>query len=278
MNYYELHFTLIDAEDYQQDLVINELAEIGFDSFQQAEFGFNAYVSDKDFNKQLIDERLAPFRPQFKFSYVINLIPQQNWNEVWESNFEPIQIGDKVWVRATFHQPKPEFPYEIVIDPKMAFGTGHHETTSMMLEMMLETGFAEKTVLDMGCGTGILAILAEKLGATDIAAVDNDLICYDSTVENAQLNCCRNIKVYCGSKEAIPYQQFDIVLANINRNVLIDQLDRYAWVLKPGGELYLSGFYENPDLEIIKQEAANYSLKYVNHKKTKDWVAAKLVK
>ncbi|HVV55598.1 MAG TPA: 50S ribosomal protein L11 methyltransferase [Mucilaginibacter sp.] len=278
MNYYELHFTLIDAEDYQQDLVINELAEIGFDSFQQAEFGFNAYVSDKDFNKQLIDERLAPFRSQFTFSYVINLIPQQNWNEVWESNFEPIQIGDKVWVRATFHQPKPEFPYEIVIDPKMAFGTGHHETTSMMMEMMLETGFDGKTVLDMGCGTGILAILAEKLGATDIAAVDNDLICYDSTIENAQLNGCRNIKVYCGSKEAIPYQQFDIVLANINRNVLIDQLDRYAWVLKPGGELYLSGFYETPDLEIIKQEAANYSLKYVNHKKTKDWVAAKFVK
>jgi ribosomal protein L11 methyltransferase len=278
MNYYELIFTLIDTEDYQQDLLINDLADIGFDTFQHDDFGFRAYISEAEFNKQLLDERLADYYPQFNFSYEINLLPQQNWNEVWESNFEPIQIRDKVWVRATFHQSRPEFPFEIVIDPKMAFGTGHHETTAMMMNMMLDTDFAGKRVLDMGCGTGILAILAEKLGADYLAAVDIDLACYDSTIENAELNNCKNIKVFCGSKEAIPITQFDIVLANINRNILLDQVDRYAWMLKPGGELYLSGFYETPDLAIIKDEALKYGLKYTGHKKMKDWVAARFIK
>jgi ribosomal protein L11 methyltransferase len=278
MNYYELLFTLIEAENYQQDMLINELADIGFDTFEEAEFGFKAYISEKDFNKQLMDERIAAYRKQFIFSYELNLIPQKNWNEVWESNFEPIQIRDRVWVRATFHSPKPEFSYEIVIDPKMAFGTGHHETTSMMMDMMLDVDFKGKKVLDMGCGTGILAILAEKLGANDLAAVDNDLACYDSAIENAALNKCMYIKVFCGSKEAIPLDQFDVVLANINRNILIDQVDRYAWVLKPGGEMFLSGFYEEPDLQIIKAEGMKYGMKYVDHQKMKDWVAARFIK
>ncbi len=278
MNYLELHFTLVEAADYQQDLLINELADIGFDTFEEAEFGFKAFIAESVFDKQLLDDKLAPFRSDFNFSYEFNLIPQQNWNEVWESNFEPINIRNKVWVRATFHQPKPEFPFEIVIDPKMAFGTGHHETTSMMMELMLDTEFEGKKVLDMGCGTGILAILAEKLGAKDIVAVDNDLACYDSTLENARLNNCDHFRVFCGSKEAIPIEQYDIVLANINRNILLDQIDRYAWVLKSGGELYLSGFYELPDLEIIKIEAAHYNLVYFAHQKSKDWVAAKFVK
>jgi ribosomal protein L11 methyltransferase len=277
MNYYELLFTTIITEDYQQDLLINALGGIGFDTFEEVDFGFKAYIPTADFDQEKLDEQLALYRDMFSFSYEIALIPQKNWNEVWESNFEPIVIGDNIFVRATFHQPRPEFPYEIVIDPKMAFGTGHHQTTSMMLEWALETDFAGKKVLDMGCGTGILAIMAAKLGAAEITAIDYDPVCYDSTIENAKFNGAQNILAFCGSKEIIPDEQFDIILANINRNILLDQVGRYAEVLQPGGEIYFSGFYETPDLDIIKAEAGKYGLKYINHKTNKDWVAAKFV-
>ncbi len=277
MNYYELLFTTVTTEDYQQDLLINALAEFGFDTFEEIDLGFKAYIPTDNFKRVDLDEALKSYHEMFTFSYDITLIPQKNWNEVWESNFEPIQIGDQINVRATFHPAKPEFAYEIVIDPKMAFGTGHHETTSMMMAHMLEADFKGKKVLDMGCGTGILAILASKMGASELVAIDYDEVCYDSTIENAALNTVNNIKAICGSKEAIPDEQYDIILANINRNILIDQMGHYSQVLKSAGEIYFSGFYESPDLEIIIHEAGKHGLKYIAHKKTKDWVAAKFV-
>ncbi|MCC8423402.1 50S ribosomal protein L11 methyltransferase [Mucilaginibacter sp. UR6-11] len=278
MNYYELLFTTITTEDYQQDLLINALGEIGFDTFEELDLGFKAYIPSDDFDEELLQAALLPYRDMFTFSYEVTLIPQKNWNEIWESNFEPIAIGDKVFVRATFHEPRPEFEYEIVIDPKMAFGTGHHQTTAMMLQLMLENDFSGKKVLDMGCGTGILAIMAAKLGAADITAIDYDPVCYESTIENSQLNNITNITALCGSKEAIPDEQYDIILANINRNILIDQMDRYAGALKADGEIYFSGFYETHDLDIITDEARKYGLKYIIHKKDKEWVAAKFIK
>jgi ribosomal protein L11 methyltransferase len=278
MNYYELLFTTIPTEDYQQDLLINALGEIGFDTFEELDFGFKAYIPVADFDREKLDEELSLYQDMFPICYDITLIPEKNWNEVWESNFEPISIGDKIFVRATFHQPKPGFPFEIVIDPKMAFGTGHHQTTSMMLELMLENDFADKKVLDMGCGTGILAIMASKLGASAITAIDYDPVCYASAIENAQLNNIDNITALCGSKETIPKEHYDIILANINRNILLDQVERYNEALKPGGQIYFSGFYETPDLDIITVEAGKYGLKYISHKKNKDWVAAKFVK
>jgi len=278
MNYYELLFTTITTEDYQQDLLINTLGEIGFDTFEELEFGFKAYIPVDDFDRAVLDEALEAYRDMFTFSYEITLIPQKNWNEVWESNFEPITIKDKIFVRATFHEPRPEFEFEIVIDPKMAFGTGHHQTTSMMLELMLENDMAGKKVLDMGCGTGILAIMASKLGADGITAIDYDPVCYDSTIENAALNGIQNITALCGAKEVTPDEQFDVILANINRNILLDQKKRYGEVLKPDGELYLSGFYETPDLDIIMDEARKYGIKYIIHKQNNNWVAAKFIK
>jgi ribosomal protein L11 methyltransferase len=278
MNYYELLFTTIITEDYQQDLLINALGDIGFDTFEEVEFGFKAYIPSDDFNEALLQEVLLPYQDMFTFSYEIALIPQKNWNEVWESNFEPITIGADVFVRATFHAPRPEYKYEIVIDPKMAFGTGHHQTTAMMLQLMLENDFADKKILDMGCGTGILAIMAAKLGAVDITAIDYDPVCYESTIENALLNTIDSIIAICGSKEVIPDEQYDAILANINRNILIDQMASYEKALKPEGEIYFSGFYETPDLDIIIDEARKYGLKYIIHKKDKDWVAAKFVK
>jgi ribosomal protein L11 methyltransferase len=273
MNYYELLFTTMPTEDYQQDLLIDALGGIGFDTFEELDFGFKAYVPAAEFDQEKLDEALALYLEMFSFSYEITLIPQKNWNEVWESNFEPLEIGGKIYVRATFHQPKPEFPFEIVIDPKMAFGTGHHQTTAMMLELMLENDFEGKKVLDMGCGTGILAIMASKLGAQTITAIDYDPVCYESTIENAKLNGIENITALCGSKEVIPVEKFDTILANINRNILTDQMGRYSEVLKPGGELYLSGFYKTPDLEIIIAEADKNGLKYARYKEEKNWVA-----
>jgi len=278
MNYYELLFTTLPTEDYQQDLLINALGEIGFDTFEELDFGFKAYIPSADFDREGLDAQLSLYKEMFSFSYEINLIPQKNWNEVWESNFEPIVIAVKIFVRATFHPARPEFEYEIVIDPKMAFGTGHHQTTSMMLGFLLETGVAGKKLLDMGCGTGILSIMAANLGAASVTAIDYDPVCYESTIENAQLNNIGNITARCGSMEAIPDEQFDFILANINRNILLDQMPRYAAVLKPGGEIFLSGFYEAPDLDIIIGETRKYGLTYISHKKDADWVAAKFGK
>ncbi|ADY51920.1 (LSU ribosomal protein L11P)-lysine N-methyltransferase [Pseudopedobacter saltans DSM 12145] len=277
MNYYELKFELKDAEEFHQDLLIGELAEIGFDTFEESEKGFNAFVAETAYNAKLIADTLATYKDMFTFSYESVFIPQKNWNEVWESNFEPLEIKDQVYVRATFHEPKQAFPYEIVIDPKMAFGTGHHQTTTLMMEWLLETEVEGKNVLDMGCGTAILGILASKQGAKAVDAIDYDDVCYLSAKENAELNDINNVSVFCGSKEAIPNTAYDIILANINRNILLDQIERYAEVLKSDGLLFLSGFYES-DIEILVDEAKKYKLQYVSHKKLNDWVAVKLRK
>jgi|SRR5215217_2685830 len=278
MNYYQLSFIVEDEEGYRRDLLINALGELDFDTFEETENGFNAYITVDAFNEEQLNALLNPFYEEFPLSYKVETIEQQNWNEVWESNFEPITIGDQIYVRATFHQPRPEFKYEIVIDPKMAFGTGHHQTTAMVLQFILENDFAGKNVLDMGCGTGILAIMTAKLNAAQITAIDYDPVCYESTIENAALNNIDIITALCGSKEVIPDEQYDTILANINRNILLDQMQRYAEVLKPEGEIYFSGFYETPDLEIITNAASEYGLTYVSHKKDKDWVAAKFIK
>ncbi|TZF84973.1 50S ribosomal protein L11 methyltransferase [Pedobacter sp. BS3] len=279
MNYLELVFTIRAAESFYQDLIIDALAGIGFDTFQETDTGFSAYIPQPDFNPEKLAEVLAGFPSAITISYQVNQIAQQNWNEVWESNFEPIIIGNICYVRATFHTPHPEYPYEIVIDPKMAFGTGHHQTTTLMMRYMLKTDFKDKTVLDMGCGTGILAILAEKLGARQITAIDYDPVCYESTLENSTLNSCANISALCGSKEAIPLQtSFDIILANINRNILLDQIEQYARVSKPGTLLFLSGFYEKPDLEIIKDHSERYGYILSDFQQLNNWVAAKFTK
>ncbi len=278
MIYKELIFRIKSSEDYHKDLLINSLSEIGFDTFEEIVQGFKAYIPSDDFDQTLLDETIKLFEGSFVFSYEINTIPATNWNEVWESNFRPLIIKDQCHVRATFHDSRPEFPYEIIIDPKMAFGTGHHQTTAMMMEYMLEIDFSGTTVLDMGCGTGILGILASKLGANEVFCIDYDAICFDSSIENALLNHSENIKSLCGSKEVIPDLSFEIILANINRNILLDQIARYAEVLTPGGKLFLSGFYKDPDLTMLIDVAKANRLNFKGHKIQESWVAAYFVK
>lgn len=274
MNYKEFIFSGFAEGDYHRDLIINSLGEIGFDTFEETESGFKAYIIADQFDQKQFDEVLHLYANEIGFTWEANLIAQKNWNQVWESNFEPLEIGS-CYVRATFHSPRPDFLYEIVIDPKMAFGTGHHETTSMMMELMQQEDFRGKRVLDMGCGTGILAILASLLGAEHITAIDFDPLCYESTLENAQLNNVNNIGAICGSKEVIPAGDYDIILANINRNILLDQLPEYQAHLKEDGTLFMSGFYDVQDMEIIASSAASLGLSFVTKQKKKEWVAAK---
>ncbi|MEJ7780216.1 MAG: 50S ribosomal protein L11 methyltransferase [Daejeonella sp.] len=275
MVYKEFVFTISTEEDFHKDLLINAMSEIGFDTFEELESGFKAYIPFDKFDQKELDALLKDFQETFQFSYTSNDIPHQNWNEVWESNFEPLLINERCYVRATFHEPHPEYEFEIVVDPKMAFGTGHHQTTALMMELMMDENFIGKKVLDMGCGTGILAILASQLGADSVVAIDYDQICFESTVENSQLNSVRNIRALLGSKKVIPDEQYDIILANINRNVLLDQIERYSQVLSPGGVVLFSGFYENTDLEIVGQKSEIEGLSYITHKSQNNWVAAK---
>lgn len=274
MNYIQLTIQFSSIEEYQQDLLINDLAEIGFNTFENIDKGFHAYIDSDSYESDQLIAILNELDQDNLPVYAIQEIEGKNWNEEWEKNFEPLVIGQACYVRATFHKPRPEFQYEIVIDPKMAFGTGHHQTTTMMMEYILEADVTDKAILDMGCGTGILAILASMRGAETLCAIDNDPVCYESTLENSALNNITNLNAICGGKEVIPGQKFDIILANINRNILLDQIPVYAEVLAINGSIFFSGFYQSPDLELITEACRLLNISYVDHKTNGEWVAA----
>lgn len=278
MEYKKVTFTFKSIQDYQQDILIAELADIGFDTFEDTPLGFDAFVIANNFNETDLISVLMNFGDDLQYTYTVHDIAPENWNEEWEKNFSPLIINEDCYVRATFHEHKPQYKYEIVIDPKMAFGTGHHQTTTMMMLYILETDVKDKVVLDMGAGTGILGILAAKRGAKRIVAIDNDEVCYRSAIENAALNEIDNLTSLCGSKDVIPQQEFDVILANINRNILLDQIESYAAVLKSNGDIFFSGFYETPDLAMIIEHGSKFNLNYITHKKIGDWVSAKFLK
>ena len=277
MQYIQVTFTFDKIEEYQQDLLVNDLAEIGYNTFEDTEKGFAAFIDFQEYSQANLTGLLQQYQ-DIVYTYTVTEIAGENWNEEWEKNFEPLIISDQCYVRATFHPAQPQYPFEIVIDPKMAFGTGHHQTTTMMMQYILSFDVKDKVVLDMGCGTGILAILAAKRGAKELIAIDNDEVCYQSTLENAALNHISNIKALCGGKEVIPSTTFDVILANINRNILLDQIAAYAAVLRQNGSIFFSGFYESPDLEMIKAECEKFNIIYKDHQKIGDWVAAHFTK
>lgn len=273
--YIEYNFKVTPLQP-ASEILIAELGYAGFESFVEHEEGVLAYIQKSAWSESILEGIQILESDEFSISFQKKEIEQVNWNEEWEKNFQPIVIDDVCAVRAPFHEAF-NVNYEIVIEPKMSFGTGHHETTFMMLQHILENNFTGKKVLDMGCGTAVLAILAEMKGAVRLDAVDIDEWCVENSEENINRNNCSKIKVLLGDASVIPQsEKYDTIIANINRNILIDDMEHYAAVLKDDGELYLSGFYSE-DLELITSTCNNLGLTFVEKKERNNWIAAKFV-
>lgn len=279
MNYIEAVFVCAPRNEVVTEVLSAELAEVGFESFVDTEVGSTAYIQEGLYNKEAIDQVLKNFPLDATITYTISLIAGKDWNEEWEKNyFKPLIIDDKCIIQSTFHKEPATYEYNIYIDPKMAFGTGHHQTTELMIREILNADFREKAVLDMGCGTAILAILASMRGADPILAIDIDEWAYDNAKENLDLNNISNIEVQIGGAELLTgARMFDIILANINRNILLNDINKYASVLNAGGELFMSGFYTE-DIPALAAECNKYGLVFV-HSNTKDnWANVKFIK
>ena len=272
MNYIEYDFTVSPTE-MGAEILMAELAEVGFDSFEDTPTGIKAYIPKDSWNEQILEDIYLLSNPEFTISYQITEIEQVNWNEEWEKNFSPIVVEDLCTVRANFH-PVPNTRYDIVITPKMSFGTGHHETTYMMLQQLLPLSLEGTKVLDMGCGTGILAIMAALRGAHDITAIDIDPWCVENATENVQQNDCSFITIKEGDVSLIAGEQYNLILANINRNILLSDIPAYTQALLPQGLLLVSGFYEE-DLPVIKEKCQEEGLTYLSHIERNRWVSAK---
>ncbi len=257
------------------DILIAELGEAGFESFVENEEGILAYIQKEDWHHDILENIQILKSAQFHMAHTFKEIAQENWNETWEHNFSPIQIDGRCAVRATFHK-KYEVDYDIVIEPKMSFGTGHHETTHMMLQFILDHDFEGKSVLDMGSGTGVLAILAAMKGASHIDAIDIDNWCYLNAQENVVRNDCAQINVYEGDSRLLGNRKYDIILANINRNILVEDIPVYARNLNKDGILFLSGFYAD-DISIVSEKCLESGLRFKNNRERNRWVAVKYV-
>lgn len=253
------------------EILIAELGYVGFESFVENTNGVTAYIQKEEWNANILDDIQILKSEEFEISYTFNDIEYTNWNAEWEKNFNPIVVDDLVTVRAPFHE-KPKTEFDLVIEPKMSFGTGHHETTHMMIQHILKNDFKNKSVLDMGCGTGVLAILAEKCGAKRLDAIDIDNWCYLNSLENVERNDCHNISVYEGDVKLLDDKNYDIIIANINRNILLADIATYAKCLNKNGLLFLSGFYVD-DIPIIEAECSKHSLRLQDKIQRNKWVA-----
>lgn len=270
--YIEYNFT-VSSKEPGTEILIAELGNAGFESFVENENGVTAYIQKEDWHPTILDAIFVLNSNEFLIQYTKNEVPQTNWNAEWEKNFKPIQVDDLVSIRAPFHE-NPHLKYDIVIVPKMSFGTGHHETTHMMVQHLLALDLENKQVLDMGCGTGILAIFAEMKGANPIDAIDIDAWCYENSLENIARNNCSHISVFEGDSALLVHKNYDVIIANINRNILLKDMKTYANCLNEKGVLLLSGFYQE-DISIIDAEVSKYNLKLQTFIERNNWVALK---
>lgn len=279
MKYFEVTFTAQPCNEIVTDVLSALAGEIGFESFVECEGGVQAYIQQSLFDENALKEMLANFPvPDTKITYTITEPEDKDWNEEWEKNFfQPIVIDNRCVIHSTFHHDYPHAEYDIVINPQMAFGTGHHETTSSILGELLDADLKGKSVLDMGCGTSILAILASMRGADPVTAIDIDEWCVNNSRDNIALNHISNITVELGDASLLKGRKpFDIIIANINRNILLNDMATYATCMHKGSELYMSGFYVE-DIPAIREKAESLGMTFVHHREKNRWVAVKFV-
>lgn len=266
-----------EKEICNDEILAAMLGEIGYESFVDNETGFVAYISEEAFNDNALAETLKMV--SFKVDFTVEKIADRNWNAEWESNYPSVDIDKRIRVRAPFHEHDAAFEYEIEILPQMSFGTAHHETTYLMLEYLYASNLNELEVLDMGCGTSVLAIFAIMRGAKHVDAIDIDEWAYKNSFENADRNAINSaqISIYQGGKELLNGKHYDFIIANINRNILLDQIKEYSQCLSKGRTLLMSGFYVE-DMPFIEAECVANGLKYISHLERNNWVAVKFIK
>lgn len=276
-DYQQIRLDITPCDENITDLFAAFLADCGYESFVPDETGLTAYINSTLFNKEDVESIIADFPMEVDAKLTVDFIEGKDWNEEWEKNyFQPIVIADQCVIHSTFHKDVPNAKYDIVIDPKMAFGTGHHSTTSLILQTLLETDMKGKSVIDMGTGTGILAILSAMLDAEKVTGIEIDPGAYENALEHVELNNV-NVDVLLGDASRLnELQPADIFIANINRNIILADISSYRKNLKPGGIMLLSGFYES-DIAMIERAANALGLEVVSYKEDKDWVAVKLI-
>lgn len=267
----------VSPQEPGRDIVISELTDIGFEGFLETDEGVDAYIEEAELNLEAVEEVLSRIRnAEFEVSYSTSVSEEKNWNEEWEKNFDPVEIKDLCRIRAPFHESKSGFKLEIIIMPKMSFGTGHHATTSLMTEYLMTTK-VEGPLLDMGSGTAVLAIVAHKLGVKDITAIDIDDWAFENAPENCELNDIDDIVILQGDASLLGGKKFNTVLANINRNVLLEDIPKYVDVLNANGQLFVSGFYSE-DLNMIRDVAQKAGLIFNGNLEKNNWVSARFIK
>ena len=279
MKYIEVTFTVTPLSETACDIIAALTAELGFESFVPSDNGTIGYVPIHLYDEQSVAEALTDFpMPDTTVTFTSREMEDKNWNEEWEKNFfEPIVVDNRCVIHSTFHKDYPEALYDIIINPQMAFGTGHHQTTRLIISYLLDIDLSGKTVLDMGCGTSILAILASMRGAKELTAIDIDEWCVNNSIDNFALNHIDNIKVFQGDASSLAAEgPFDIIIANINRNILLADMQYYVARMNAGAEIYFSGFYES-DLPMIQAEAERLGLTFLSYRVEKEWTAAQFV-
>lgn len=280
MQYTEVNFTVTPTSETANDIIAALTVGLGFESYVESPQGTVGYIPTHQYNEQAISEALDDFPMEnTTISFTAQEMEDKNWNEEWEKNFfEPIVVDNRCVIHSTFHKDYPKATYDIIINPQMAFGTGHHQTTRLIISYLLDTDLEGKTVLDMGCGTSILAILASMRGAATLTAIDIDEWCVNNSIDNLALNKIDNIKVFQGDASSLASEgPFDTIIANINRNILLADMQYYVARMKEGAEIYFSGFYET-DLPMIQAEAERLGLRYLSHRVENEWTAAQFIK